>query len=38
MVSDLAAINRETGNAAAYTLCLLQADLNRIADALVWGS
>ena len=38
MVLDLVRVNRETGNAAALTLCLIQDDLNRIADGLVWGS
>lgn len=38
MYTDLVWINRHTGNVAALTLCDLQADLNRIADGLVWGS
>ena len=37
MAFDLVKINRETGNVAALVLCDIQADLNRIADGLVWG-
>jgi hypothetical protein len=37
MYMDILAINRATGNVAAYTLTLVQGDLCRIADGLVWG-
>lgn len=37
MWKDLVAINGETGNVAAYTLCEIQDDLYRIVDSLIWG-
>lgn len=37
MVLDLVAINGETGNVAACTLCEIQDDLYRIVDSLIWG-